>query len=249
MALIKCENCGGNVSDKAKVCPHCGRVLNQEVPVIEESHEVKASQEPHPLRKSDSWLSLRFAMTAMIAIIVLAFAGYYWYEHRSNTPKRSYDSIESLTEAAEKGDADAQFELGKCFYNGEKVTQDLLEAVKWYRKAAENNHDSAQYELGFCYLCGEGVAQDYSNAVKWIRKAAEKGHSQAQCELGYLYQNGEGVPQDYDEAVKWYRKAAEKGNMNALSNLAVCYLNGYGVPKDLSEAEKLWQTIEKQRQN
>ena len=25
MALIKCENCGGNISDKAKVCPHCGR--------------------------------------------------------------------------------------------------------------------------------------------------------------------------------------------------------------------------------
>lgn len=249
MALIKCENCGGNISDKAKVCPHCGRVLDQEVPVIEESHEVKASHEPHPLRKSDSWLSLRFAMNAMIAIIVLAFAGYYWYEHRSNTPKRSYDSIESLTEAAKKGDADAQFELGECYYKGEKVPQNYSEAVKWFRKAAENDHDSAQYQLGFCYLCGEGVAQDYSNAVKWIRKAAEKGHSQAQCELGYLYQNGEGVPQDYDEAVKWYRKAAEKGNVNALSNLAICYQNGYGVPKDLSEAEKLWQTIEKQRQN
>ena len=135
MALIKCENCGGNVSDKAKVCPHCGSVLNQGIsiisgPEIEEKHEVKASQEINSSSKSSPWISLRFAMIAMIAIVALAIVGYHWYEHSSNTPKTSYDSIESLTEAAEKGDADAQFELGKCYYNGEKVTQDYSEAVK-----------------------------------------------------------------------------------------------------------------------
>ena len=28
MAIIKCKNCGGNVSDKAKACPHCGNPVN-----------------------------------------------------------------------------------------------------------------------------------------------------------------------------------------------------------------------------
>ena len=29
MALIKCSECGGKVSDKAKACPHCGITINQ----------------------------------------------------------------------------------------------------------------------------------------------------------------------------------------------------------------------------
>lgn len=29
MALIKCPECGGNVSDKAEVCIHCGYVLKE----------------------------------------------------------------------------------------------------------------------------------------------------------------------------------------------------------------------------
>lgn len=36
MAIIKCKTCGEDVSDKAKICPHCGATL------IEEPEEVKA---------------------------------------------------------------------------------------------------------------------------------------------------------------------------------------------------------------
>lgn len=35
MAIIKCKICGEDVSDKAKICPHCGAIL------IEEPEEVK----------------------------------------------------------------------------------------------------------------------------------------------------------------------------------------------------------------
>lgn len=30
MAIIKCKECGGNVSDKAYSCPHCGYILDYE---------------------------------------------------------------------------------------------------------------------------------------------------------------------------------------------------------------------------
>ena len=35
-----------------------------------------------------------------------------------------------------KGDAGAQNDLGRCYYDGIGVEKDDLEAVKWYRKAA-----------------------------------------------------------------------------------------------------------------
>ena len=38
---------------------------------------------------------------------------------------------------AEQGVAEAQFNLGLMYYDGEGVPQDYAEAVKWYRKAAE----------------------------------------------------------------------------------------------------------------
>lgn len=31
MALIKCENCGNDISEKAQTCPHCGKIMIEEV--------------------------------------------------------------------------------------------------------------------------------------------------------------------------------------------------------------------------
>ena len=41
---------------------------------------------------------------------------------------------------ADQGVADAQFNLGFMYANGEGVPQDDAEAVKWYRKAAEQGN-------------------------------------------------------------------------------------------------------------
>jgi TPR repeat protein len=76
--------------------------------------------------------------------------------------------------------------------NGQGVTQDYKESVKWYTKAAEQGNDSAQCNLGVMYNNGEGVPQDYKEAVKWYTKAAEQGYAQAQYNLGLMYYNGQG---------------------------------------------------------
>ena len=36
---------------------------------------------------------------------------------------------------------------GECFYNGDGVSQDYGEAVKWWKKAAEKGHDGAKEAL------------------------------------------------------------------------------------------------------
>ena len=33
MALIKCQECGKEISDKATSCPHCGAVTNESLPL------------------------------------------------------------------------------------------------------------------------------------------------------------------------------------------------------------------------
>ena len=88
--------------------------------------------------------------------------------------------IETMRKAAEAGDADAQYDLGLMYHDGEGVPEDYVEAVKWFRKAAEQGHAAAQFYLGIAYHGGVGVPKDDAEAVKWLRKAAEQGHARAQ---------------------------------------------------------------------
>jgi TPR repeat protein len=49
--------------------------------------------------------------------------------------------------AADHGDVNAQFALGKMYGQGKGVRQDHAEAVKWLRKAAAQGHAMAKQIL------------------------------------------------------------------------------------------------------
>jgi len=76
---------------------------------------------------------------------------------------------------AEKGDADAQFNLGVMYSKGQGVPQDYKTAVKWYTLAAEQGVASAQTNLGWMYDKGYGVKQDNVYAHMWGNIAASNG--------------------------------------------------------------------------
>ena len=85
------------------------------------------------------------------------------------------ENVFRVYELAKQGDAKAQDTLGDCYYNGEGVEQDYMEAVKWYRKAADQGNSDAQAMLGYCYLYGLGVEENINEAVKRFRKLADQG--------------------------------------------------------------------------
>ena len=76
------------------------------------------------------------------------------------------------------------------FGNGQGVSQDYAEAIKWFRLAAVQGDADAQYSLGRRYYNGEGVAKDYAEAAKWFRLGAEQGHAGAQYALGVMFNLG-----------------------------------------------------------
>ena len=163
-------------------------------------------------------------------------------DKQSNRPTGTLEETKNTTLLlAEKGDKEAQFNLGLMYHRGEGIPQDNKEAIKWLRKAAEQGLAEAQYYLGMMYFIGEDIPQDYKETVKWHTKAAEQGNAPAQQSLGFMYCHGAGIPQDYKEAVKWYTKAAEQGNAEAQYNLGVMYYRGEGIPQDYKEAAK-WFT-------
>lgn len=145
-------------------------------------------------------------------------------------------NFEEIQKSAEQGDADAQYHLGNCYWQGRGTAKDETNAVNWYRKAAEQGNASAQYNLGYCYSQGKGTAKDDTKAFNWYTKAAEQGDADAQCRLGLCYSQGKGTAKDETKAVNWYKKSAEQGVANAQSNLGYCYRQGKGTAKDETKA-------------
>ena len=145
-------------------------------------------------------------------------------------------------ERAEQGDEYAQYNLGLMYANGQGVSQNYEQAIKWFTKAAEQGIATAQFNCGLMYATGQGVPQNYKEALKWYTKAAERGVIEAQVNIGSLYANGEGVSKNYTEAFKWYRKAAEQGDEKAQDNLSAMYALGQGVPKNYEQAY-IWSSL------
>ena len=96
------------------------------------------------------------------------------------------DAAESLRRAAELGDAEAQYELGERYFNGDGVERDYVEAVKWFRKAADQGDSNAMRRLGDCYMEGKGVEKDPDTALDWSRRAVERARDRARAALDAL---------------------------------------------------------------
>ncbi|MBR5092745.1 MAG: SEL1-like repeat protein [Bacteroidales bacterium] len=145
-------------------------------------------------------------------------------------------ALDLYRQAADKGNAKAQYIIGDMYFFGNGETPDYVQAFNWYSKAANQGDADAQFNLGVMYNDGLGVTKDYTQAVYWYSKSANQGNASAQFCLGISYEDGEGVTKDYTQAVYWYSKAANQGNANAQVNLGVKYYMGLGVPQDYTQA-------------
>ena len=144
--------------------------------------------------------------------------------------------IADLKGKADKGDAEAMFQLGRLYADGKDVKKDEFEALKWYKRAAAKDHTKAEVQIGSFYAHGFGVIQDWAESIKWYRKAALKGDTTAQHNLGLDYLHGHGVEKDVEMAAFWLGKAALQGHARAQFNLGERYENGQGVEKNLDRA-------------
>ena len=161
-------------------------------------------------------------------------------------------AVTNLTQAAEQGDAEAQFKLGEIHELG-SVTPAPLKALEWYMKAAEQGYIPAQTEIGNIYYFGSGVPKDLAKAEAWYTKAAEQGDAEALFRLGQIYYYPAGETNDrakaqewYDKARYWFTQAAEQGYFYAQYTLGYMYQDGVGVPRDYNKAREWYNKIVEQ---
>jgi cell division septation protein DedD len=117
---------------------------------------------------------------------------------------------------AEKGDADAAFNLGQAYRLGRGVNLDLAQAQTWLERAARKGHVDAQTTLGLLlFQNGNQTA-----GMRWLNGAAEAGEPRALLMVGTALYNGDGITRDPVRAYAYVSRAAAQGLAPAKATLA-----------------------------
>ncbi|GAA0732478.1 hypothetical protein CA233_05375 [Sphingomonas sp. ABOLD] len=125
-------------------------------------------------------------------------------------------AMQAWRPAAEKGDADAQYNVGQIYKLGRGVPVDMVEAEKWYRLAALQGHDLGEANYGMM-LFENGKREA---AVPWLERAVANGEPRAQYLLGVMLFNGDGVARNWVRAYALMLRASAGGLDAATRTLA-----------------------------
>ena len=140
---------------------------------------------------------------------------------------------------AEKGNAEAQVNLGMMYYEGDGITKNETESLKWFRKAADQGNADAQHTVGLMYESGKGVKQSFDDAFSWYGMAADQGHAKAQEELADCYAAGFGYggggPYNVG-AYEWYLISSMAGNKDTAGKLDA--VAAKMTPEEIAEAKR-----------
>jgi TPR repeat protein len=117
---------------------------------------------------------------------------------------------------AEKGDADAAFNLGQAYRLGRGVPINIAAATTWLQRAAGKGHVDAETTLGLL-LFENG---DQAGGLRWLKAAAEKGEARALLVYGTALVNGDGVKRDPVLGYAYVSRAAAQGLGPAKETLA-----------------------------
>ena len=142
-------------------------------------------------------------------------------------PEQVQMLLEQLTQAAEAGQAPAQYTLGRLYRDGGSVEKNHLRSVIWLTQAAKQGDRCAMYALGKLYL----EEDDLPTAMRWFQQSVELGYTLAQYRLGKLLLES-GDADSNTAAVRWLTDAAECGDPYAQYALGKLYLLGKQVPPD-----------------
>ena len=88
-------------------------------------------------------------------------------------------ALTNCRSAAERGDMQAQFELGDLYYQGDRIERNLTTALEWFEDASVQGHPAAQYRLGLMHYQGEGVERNLPQAYIILKMAAVNGQDEA----------------------------------------------------------------------
>ena len=120
------------------------------------------------------------------------------------------EKLQACIQLCEEGDPEMCAFLGKEFYYGWNIPQDLDRALRYLTVASESGEAISQFTLGFMYWSGRGTEPDPDTALKWFRKAADQGVPEAMYNVAKILLSKDSE-QNRDEAIRWLKRSSNAG--------------------------------------
>lgn len=246
MALSKCPECGGKVSDKAKQCPHCGCPIDQ------------------PQKQSKTCPECGQEVDASVMVCPNCALPFSRIKTNGKVDKHSNTTNTDNQNGKRIVDRN-QSECPLCksiIYESDErcpvcgITAHLRDLIK---RAAEDA--TAANELGRSYELGNEIMMDYSKALYWYKQAAKKGNVDGMVNLARLYA---GWNEDTIKAKQWCDEAVRNGREDAYTQVgnelkkrgqdkkAICWYNkdlGFEIQKQREQKEARKKRKENRKQS
>lgn len=189
-------------------------------------------------------------------------------DHVSNSLSVSFDTAISLynkgkykqalpilEDLATKGNADAIYRLGVCYYWGEGIERsnpkslDFSKCMDLMSKAsALGNSDAMLWMASYMYSNGEGTGKDDAKVLEYTQKAVDANNYAAKISLGAYYLAGQYVEKDEEKGSALLysgfvglQKKAFSLSREEMHTFGMCYHMGLGVEEDMQKAIHWYQ--------
>ena len=127
--------------------------------------------------------------------------------------------LNAVIELCEEGDPEMCAFLGKEFYFGMNVDQDLDRAFRYLNVAAKDGDAISQFLVGFMHWSGRGTEPDQDKALEWFLLASEQGVPEAMYNVAKILL-AKDEEKNREEAINWLKRSARAGYDTAYDMLS-----------------------------
>jgi len=115
------------------------------------------------------------------------YTGEGTYSHTSTHTQKDNEKLKTVIglyiRGAEAGYSPSQCSLGECYYEGDGVPKDYVEAMKLFKLAAQTGDAMAKNNIGSMYFNGYGVTSDTFEGARWWKLSAAQNCEAAKNNL------------------------------------------------------------------
>jgi TPR repeat protein len=146
-------------------------------------------------------------------------------------------AFEWFLRAAASGDVDSMAELGRSFFHGDGVEEDLSAARRYLSAAVKLGHPDAHGWLGDLEAEGHGEVPGHAREI--YERGADLGDPRSQYRLGVLLIETSDLRKDQLRGVRLVKQASDWGLHMAMLLRAEQLLEGGLITKDEGEAKSV----------
>ena len=149
-------------------------------------------------------------------------------------------AVSLLQQAADKGSAEGELWLGRCYAKGLGVTESGKRAFELFKASSAQGNADATMELAQCYMNGIGVIADKQKGRELMEQSARHGSAAGRAIMGLWAIEGK-ANLTTDTIIAYVNYAEEQNEPIGIYASGCLHAHGIGTKRDMKEAASKYE--------